>query len=103
MGGTGKPSRFMMQAPHGIRLLGQDSIPQSLQASAPFGQNPPGNWRDVYGMVQPSGTPIIHSMKDGAGICAPDGFAVLPDNPYSKPIKYAERLVDFSHDSLDRR
>lgn len=54
-------------------------------------------------MVQSSGTPIIHSMKDGAGICVPDGFAALPDNPYSKPIKYAERLVAFSHDSLERR
>lgn len=54
-------------------------------------------------MVQPSGTPIIHSMNDGAGICVPDGFAALPDNPYSKPIKYAERFVDFSHDSLERR
>ena len=84
-------------------LLGQDAVPQSLQAAAPFRKNPPGNGRDIYGIVQPSGTPIIHSIKDGAGICVPDGFAALPDNPYSKPSTYAERLVDFSHDSLERR
>ena len=69
----------------------------------PFGKDPPRNGRDIHGMVHPSGTPIIHSMKDGAGICVPDGFAALPDNPYSTPIKYAERLVAFSHDSLERR
>ena len=69
----------------------------------PFGKDPPGSGRDIHGMVQPSGTPIIHSMKDGSGICVPDGFAALPDNPYSTPIKYAGRLADFSHDSLERR
>ena len=86
-----------------IGLLGKNSVSQSLQSSAPFGENLPRHRGDVYGIVQPFGTPIIHSIKDGAGICVPDGFAALPDNPYSKPSKYAERLVDFSHDSLERR
>ncbi len=103
MGETRLPSRAMMQAPTAYACWGQDAVPQSLQAAAPFRKNPPGNGRGIYGIVQPSGTPIIHSIKDGAGICVPDGFAALPDNPYSKPSKYAERLVDFSHDSLERR
>lgn len=103
MGGNGPPLARQDAGSHSIRLLGQDSVSQDLQASVPFRKDPPGNGRDIHGMVHPSGTPIIHSIKDGARICAPKGFAALPDNPYSTPIKYDARLVDFSHDSLERR
>lgn len=96
---------------YGICLLRRDGVAQCLEAWHPLAGSGQVCAAELVcparggpaEFVQPSGTPIIHSMKDGAGICVPDGFAALPDNPYSTPIKYDARLVDFSHDSLERR
>ena len=54
-------------------------------------------------MVHPSGTPIIHSIKDGATICFPGGLLTRPVKLYSKPSRYAARSLVLSQDSLERR
>ena len=39
------------------------------------------------GSVQPAETPIIHSIKDGAGIDLQGGRFARPVNPQAQPIK----------------
>ena len=41
-------------------------------------------------------------MNDGAAICFPCGRFSRPVKPYSKPIRYADRLLVLSHDSFER-
>lgn len=41
-------------------------------------------------------------MNDGAAICFPCGRFSRPVKPYSKPIRYADRLLVLSHDSSER-
>ena len=60
------------------------------------GERPPG-------FVQPSGAPIIHSIKDGLAVCLYRGILSRPVKPYSKPIRYIMRLEVLAHDSPERR
>lgn len=91
-----------------IGLLGSNGISQCLQARMPdfyyFWGDTGYRMREyVSGIVHPSGTPIIHSIKDGLAVCLYRGILSRSFKSYAKPIRYIMRLVELAHDSLERR
>lgn len=87
-------------AGHEMCLLGKNSVTQGFEHRQPFfvgfqryAEDALGARVLPLGVIQPLGTPIIHSTKDRATICLPDGLFSRPVNPYSKPIRHAPKLV----------
>ena len=83
-------------------MLRGNAVAEGLEALRPDRYQLTREQSYAAGSVQPFGAPIIHSMNDGSAICFPCGRFSRPVKPYSKPIRYADRLLVLSHDSFER-
>lgn len=95
MGGHGQALGLKDASRDGIGLLRRYAVTQSLEARYPGARRVHICPADLVGMarlvpvgsVQPDGTPIIHSTKDGIGISFQGGRFARPVNPQAQPIK----------------